>query len=161
MNEERSLTVYGKTVACYEVIGGAVGIFAAVFPKTNPYTGTTGSLFFAVLLWCLAMLSYFAGIQLWKKKPLGKTLTLAVQLIQVPLILIKGFGLHFFLPLSIAIGLGPGNDVILNFHAGARVLLTSDIAGFQYAGVNLLALAVIILLPHVWKKASDITGRNE
>lgn len=92
-----------KVIASLEALGGIIGIIFVVVEMfisdiSNIYTIGLGIL--SINVFCLSLI---AGIILWKEHHLGKTLSIIVQLIQLPkihspiVIFLFSFGFDFYI----------------------------------------------------------------
>ena len=75
--------IWLKIISISEIVGGGFGVLLTIYllfvSSHNIFSFIFFPIFFAINFLCL-----FAGIFLWKKKPLGKTLSIITQFIHLP-----------------------------------------------------------------------------
>jgi hypothetical protein len=117
-----------KSIAIFEMVCGLFGLVVVI-------RGMTGKLPYDVvpLLWfgLFPLMSFLAGALLVLDRKYALTLSILVQLLQVPFLFMDGFWLNLGLPLNLTI------SGVWNARDGGRPTLF---------GVNFLALAVLVAL---------------
>jgi hypothetical protein len=142
-------------VALIEMAGGAVGLGILTWAMTG--TATFG--FVWLLFATFYGLSFVAGLALWRKRPYGVPLSLAIQAIQLPLVIAEkvtflvASGLGLWLKLGTT---GIGWDHVL----GSRFQFAWT-TGFGHStgqptifGVNLVAAVALLVLVATSRRAS-------
>ena len=140
---EPKVTMFGKFLAVYEILGGIVGLWllgASVFGTGQPEPA-------GIILLGLPVVSLAAGILLFMGKPLGQGLSSLTQALQVPHLMVKGFYYFGFLLGSFAIVRDSRGEFLLRWFAGSGARLLTGEIPFQMVGVNLLALVLLLLVP--------------
>jgi len=147
-----------KVIAGLEILGGIIGV---IFVVVKVFTSDIYTIGFGALSIGVFCLSLIAGITLWKEHYFGKTLSIIVQLIQLPKILSPNvifffsFGFDFYLIWTF----------IENFsHLGfnARFLeehrLMVNVADAPFGiGISIMSCIFLILLLRIpSKKKSEI-----
>jgi len=146
-----------KLIAIIEIVGGAIGLFIIVpviWGITSLLSSGTfslaiaGSILIFVLGICLYILSVIAGVALWRNSRKGVTLSLIVQAVQIPSLVISGFIYSFISGLAMYLYLDFQSGVWINFNISMfRIYLSSSNNGFVL-GINVIALLAFIYL---WK----------
>ncbi len=132
----------GKFLAVYEVLGGIVGLVilgASVFGTGHPNR-------VGLALLVLPLLSLGAGVLLFRGKAFGRSLSFLVQLLQVPHLMLKGFYFFGFLLASLPVVRDSHGEFLLKWFVGAGAYFRVGDIPFQMAGVNLIALALILFV---------------
>jgi hypothetical protein len=142
-----------KMISFIEIAGGILGIVTTILLISNNYNGVMSALFLGIPLMPF-ILSLSAGILLWKKMKLGIILSAIIQLIQIPIISIKGFFYKFFSGFELSwiypfpqdinhqVLLNIGGN--LNWKLGKFYFMTGDYP--ELIGINLFALMLLVLL---------------
>ncbi|MFC1589923.1 hypothetical protein ACFL42_00365 [Candidatus Omnitrophota bacterium] len=152
MNAEKILTKRGRFIAIYEMIAGAAGFLIALSVLFKEFSGGRAvDIIVGVVLIGLSALTLIAGILFIKGKPLALWLSLIVQLLQLPMLMLKGLHYYAFILFSLGLGAGAAGDVLLNYYAGVGMFFKIGTGNFEFAGVNLIALLILILLPRSLK----------
>ena len=142
-----------RAVAALQVAGGLYGLYLAVF--ATPLGVSHVVLFLAIVLFAAAM---WGGVLLASDKPLGVTVSLGIQALQVPQIAAIGFLYSFVCGVSLAVGPAVRPDFVganINWYLPARFNVTinppvdSAQTGVAFTGVNLAAIVTIICLLYV------------
>ena len=143
-----TLTKFGKFLAVYEILGGIVGIVILGASVFGP--GRFSPVGIALLV--LPLFSLVAGVLLFKGKASGRSLSFLVQLLQVPHFMLKGFYFFGFLLGSLAIVRDSRGEFLLKWFVGAGAHFRVGDIPFQMVGMNLIALALLLLIPKVFEK---------
>lgn len=146
-----------RIISIYEMVGGVVGFGATIFlifqilpqllSEEVPLSYQVLSV--AILFYAIGgyLLSFFAGLFLWKQEKKGITLSIWSQIMQIPTFAIAGFsylfvsGLEFFLitegvySMNFATYLGSHWDISYN-PEGAPFFI----------GINFIAIAILVYL---------------
>ena len=159
MNSSAARTVH-KTVAVIEIVGGlyaTVGSLVALI-ATRPQVGSE-LLSGGVWLMVLGIVALAAGVGLWRSQRRAWRASVALQVTQIPVVILPQFHYSAYLLLRIAVGIVNGS---LNFtaEAGAECFLriddSSSVTSPTLASVNVLAVACALLL---WR-ARDIPSSS-
>jgi hypothetical protein len=136
-----------RGIAALELAGAAFGLGAILLglPQVSGSVWARG-LIIAVFVGFLLFLGV-AGFLLWRGNPLGTSLSLIAQILQVPQMTLQAFSYHLQAPggvnLSLAsnwdVGLTADLNVSLGLHVG-RPVASTQIA------INLFALACVYIL---------------
>ena len=148
-------SIPARIVGGYEIIGGAIGAIVLFF-KIIDYLGeSSDALYLLNAFFGLALFLFccYAGYRLIEGKLTGYTLSLWVQAIQIPKIVIGGFAYFFAAGLHLLLGLQ--EDMSLGF------FLSTSITGFQLGfifdepiysfSVNVIAISLCIYLTKLMK----------
>ncbi len=141
-------TKRAKIIAVYEILAGIVGIAGMGIPLLQAIkAGMIPGILLVLAAMFLSILSLVAGFALWKAKSWATGLSALTQCVQLPVLFLAGLHAQFYILAQLALGFGEGWQVLLRYGAGAHVLLLMGDLSFQFAGVNLLALIALALLP--------------
>lgn len=143
-----------RMVAGYQILGGVVGLVGALMGNSRftPRPAVPEVAWSFVLrgsslgLACLAVVSLIAGTLLWQRRRHGILLSALTQLVQLPMIMVQGLHFHFFLLLSVGLGLAPNRDLFLNYFYGSGGLFCLGACQDQFTGLNLMAGLVLTIL---------------
>ncbi|MEK7479884.1 MAG: hypothetical protein AAB665_01195 [Patescibacteria group bacterium] len=143
-----------KILSIYEVLFGVVGVGMTLF-ILGPIllAGIAGSEFSIVAL-CIFLLaivfyvvSVIAGVLLYLNKALGKTLSIVMHILQVPVFTVGGITYFISLGLNIPVIAGAtanGFSFGLRFFFGPQFSLSFGENGFL-AGLNIAAVILVVL----------------
>ena len=147
-----------KLIAAFEIIGGAIGIVMGVLPlfRLEGIQGPTGEVvaYFAICLGFAALygVSLYAGVELWKEKRIGYTLSIFSQALQVPMFASSYVIYNFFSAISLSV-------LVSEFGPSIKFLIGNSFSlGFVRPdvplafGLNLVALAILVYLVHKLRK---------
>lgn len=130
------------------MIGGIIGVGLTLYICFLNFSQIEG-LFLIVCSFValvLYIISFVAGLCLWKGLKLGKILSIIIQAIQVPQFTI--FGFYYFFATGLQLSFGTGTySTKLAFHIGNfwEFSYTSDSVEY-FIGINLIPILVLILL---------------
>ena len=128
-----------KVIAACEVAGGITGL-VAIYISGDQFT-TLHS-----LLISLFSLPIWAGLEMWRGKPRGLTLSIVCQSLQIPLLLGSAFSYKYLVGLHFVIGYFPGQGPI-SFGFISEAFIYINFVGIETGfGINLLALAFLVIL---------------
>ena len=141
-----------RWIAIYEILTSAVTAFDVVLTFARAPVRVTVIYIVCVLALAGASVSLVAGLWLWRGDRRGRRLSLLLQAVQVPHIMLPGFlGFSIAFGLSLVIGIGQKPPIIGSpvhlLLVGGRNMQGVDIVLFggggeaRYLGVNVLALA--------------------
>lgn len=147
-------TKWFAVIAILQVIGGGLGLLVSF-----QYLSDVGNIdAFVVLITMIFIVFYltsiFAGWLLWKEHPQGITLSMFIQLLQIPQISIPGFVYIFINPLDISLVMRSSSFPvsITEFSFGPDIFFGSSwsfyVGAFEefLVGFNVLALVLLIFL---------------
>jgi hypothetical protein len=138
-----------KIISTLEIIGGVVGnLFILYFIVISGFE--VAVLIIAPFACAIYTLSLAAGIYLWKKKPLGRKLSLITQLIQLPkivsplIVFMFSFGFDIYPYLTFKNGYSLAG---LEFKLLAYNELYIDVGNAPYGfGISILSVIFLMLL---------------
>jgi len=134
-------------VAMYEIVIGLIAFVAAA-----TYRGEISR--FQIMLGIIGgAVSLAAGVLLWRGASIGRTLSLILQALQVPQVLIAGlvkYGIGLGAAVLPHIGLIP-ESFQPSVHTSLR--FGSEVSGF-YVGINVLALVALVLIATLKREIS-------
>lgn len=138
-----------RLIAAAEMVGGAWGIYrVGVLLQRSGWTMMTALV--CTVLTLVFGLFLVAGILLWRRRPAGIWLSVAVQALQLPHIVTSPFGFLLGSPASVAVGLS-GDWTWQSstlWHPGIGFSIDSEVE-LAWIGANLLALAALLIL--IWQ----------
>ncbi len=141
-------TKRAKIIGLYEIVAGIAGIACMGIPLLQ---AIKAGMIPGILVVCVAMIlsaiSLVAGFSLWMAKSWAMGLSVLTQCVQLPVLFFAGLHAQIYILAQLALGFGEGWQVLLRYGAGAHVLFLMGDLSFQFAGVNLLALIALALLP--------------
>jgi len=154
-------------IAFLEMAGGIVGVIGAIrYGGIFPQTPLALPLF--VIFLGLYVLSFIAGLFLWRHHPIGVKLSLVVQILLIPVFTIASLLYKFVsgLQLGFAIysssGFAPGFRFLIFF--GSTWQISTWARGEPFLlGVNIIAVLIILYLLG-WRtmvSQEDLSGRDE
>ena len=148
-----------KILSVYEVVFGVAGIGMTLFllgPKVFAEQGASGGLY-AVLLGIFALaivfysLSVLAGILLFQMKKIGKSISIVLHALQIPVFIVAGIEYLVSLGLSLSVYFTVVGKTIgfkFNLFIGPKFSLAIGSDGFML-GLNIFAIILLILFAKV------------
>ena len=149
-----------RLIALLELLGGVWGLYRlAALVQRNPWSAAL--VVVASLFTLIFLLFITAGVLLWRGRPLGLWLSLAVQALQLPHIISGPFGFFFASPASVAVGLSGdfAPQISALWHPGMGFAIDSEVE-LTWIGVNLLALAAILILVRLRRRPAAAPSRG-
>jgi hypothetical protein len=147
-------------LSVYQVAFGIVGIGMLAFlvlpqilsASASITSDTQGNFLFALGVYAFALVFYvlaiLAGVLLWRKHRAGKTLSIVLEIIQIPVFIVAGIQYYFSLGLSLNVymALINANAVFrLQFFPGPQASFSiGESTGFLL-GLNVSAVLLLIL----------------
>lgn len=164
MKSSAARTVH-KTVAVIEIVGGLYAVVGSLFALIATRSQVGSELMSGgVWLMVLGIVALAAGIGLWRRECRAWRASIALQLTQIPVVVLPQFHYSVYLLLRIAVGIVNGS---LNFTAEAgaecffRIGDASVVTSPTLVSVNVLALACALLLWGARNHSSSSTARSE
>jgi len=152
-----------RMIAIYEMAGGIVGLGIIIFLIPSILASLNiFMILISILAICGYILSFVAGLFLWKKMDKGITLSIICQAIQIPRFVIGSFSYLFISGLEFIIYFSLNNLLLklkFNFstYFGSHFDISYDPENSKYIliGLNLVALALFIYLRKVLKNRKN------
>jgi hypothetical protein len=143
-----------KLISLLLTIGGAVGIGVSLWAFSH-----AASLKEAVLTVVFAGIFGWAtwtGVELWRNKPRAYKWALILLVFQIPNIAIPAFAYQFYTGLSLLVSFSPPANVNFEFHLASLIAFqASPDMQDLVVGINVVAIAALIWLLHVFPRAGD------
>ncbi len=161
-------TKWFAVIAILQIIGGGMGIWVSI-----QYLADDGNIDAFVLLVTSIFIAFYltgiyAGWLLWKEHPQGITLSMFIQLLQLPQISIPGITYLFVNSLEISLVIW-SNSLPVSFtdiHFGPDMTFGSywglTLGGFEefFVGLNVLSLAILLYLRSKRRLVSQTTPQT-
>lgn len=148
-----------KTIAGFQILTGLIMSVNILFFLTGSDAGATPVIkntLFLILYLGVA----FAGVLLWRNKPLGLTLSILAQSLNLISFDILKLAYRFTGIVDFFIYLRSGEGIGVNGYVGGRYALTIyDKAGATMVGINIIAVILLIIL--LKAKGGDAKIKND
>lgn len=151
-----------QSIGLYEIIGGAIGVFiSAANLVYNPQINIFWLLYtvIALLLFCFCI---YAGIETVNLKPLGITLSVYVQLLQVVSFSILGFAYTYNSGLGVFLGIDMTSSVeYLTKVSSVKFGMGKADATAWKISINIIPLAILLLIQKaqtIWLNTVRLTS---
>ncbi len=146
-----------KILSVYEVVFGVAGIgmmFLLLGPKVFTGQGASGGLYAVLVgIFALAIVFYFlavlAGILLFRMKKIGKSISIVLHVLQIPVFIVASVKYLVSLGLSLTVYFTAAEKAIgFDFFVGPKFSLGIGYDGFML-GINIFAIILLILFAKV------------
>ena len=153
-----------KILSVYEVVFGIAGIGMTLFllgPKVLAEQGASGGLYVALAcIFALAIafysLSVLAGILLFQMKKIGKSISIVLHVLQIPVFIVAGVKYLVSLGLSLSVYFMVAEKAIgFKFFVGPQFSLGIGYDGLML-GINIFAIILLILFAKVQVNSSSL-----
>lgn len=142
------LTNWGKFLVVYQMLGGGLGLIVigmSALEQSERYP---------ITLWLFVppLLSLIAGSVLAMGRTVGYGLSVLAQILQMFYLKLKGCYYFCFLLGSVVVAKDARGDFLFTGSFGASGEFRLGDVPFQMAGINLIALFMLFILPKVFVK---------
>lgn len=156
---------WNRIISIYEMIGGIVGLGVTIFlifkilPQLLNQEATISNKAFLIVLLIYAiggyLLSFIAGLFLWKKQTKGILLSIITQIIQIPKFTIAGFSYFFVSGADLFIAIS-NSSLDLTAYLGSHWNISFYPEDKTFLiGINIIAIIMLIKLKYTHDKTSQ------